>query len=99
MRVGEEATGTVIRNNLAQLEGATLLAEDLGEGTLEADNLLTEDAALVDPRSDDPLGADFRPTDRSPGRDEGGEVSVFDDLDGTRRPAGAAPDLGAFEGG
>ena len=99
VRVGEEATGTVIRNNFAQLEGATLLAEELGEGTLEADNLLTEDAALVDPRSDDPLGADFRPTDRSPGRDEGGEVPVFDDLDGARRPAGAAPDLGAFEGG
>ncbi|HHH40574.1 MAG TPA: PKD domain-containing protein [Chloroflexi bacterium] len=51
----------------------------------------------ADPQFADPGAEDYHLTYGSPARDAGVEAGVTTDVDGERRPVGAAPDLGADE--
>jgi len=90
--IGEEATGTAVRNNIVRDNAGTAIL-DQGLGTTLGVNL---DGA--DPLFADALGADFRLRAASPAIDAGESIAeVAVDVLGVTRPQGAAYDLGAYE--
>lgn len=98
--LGLDATagGITFRNNLVSAPRATspaLRSGQPGTGLLEDHNRLTSSPGFVDARS-----GDYRLRPSSPAIDAGAWLwEVRADLRGAARPAGAAPDLGAFEFG
>ena len=57
----------------------------------------SSDLRNVDPKFLDYAGGDYRLDPTSPARDAAIDVGVLDDILGTVRPQGAAPDIGAYE--
>lgn len=94
------ATGTEVRNNLASLPSAaneTVLIRDNSADLVSDHNLLTDTPGLADPDNVDFLKKDFSLLAGSPAIDQGVDVPVRDDFDGTQRPQGGIYDIGAFE--
>jgi hypothetical protein len=103
----------VLRNNLVSgnLLFQIALEAKLPEGTVQIDHNLIdgggadfdgattgEDSVSGDPQLADPSGGDYRLTAGSPAVDQASPDLAPDvDYDGTSRPQGAAPDIGAFE--
>jgi hypothetical protein len=87
---GRASTGCIVRNNLT-----TAVRIDRGQDVAADHNLIVDDPAryFVDAE-----GFDLRPRPGCPAIDAGGDApGVEMDLAGTKRPQGAAADIGAYE--
>ncbi len=90
--VGNDATSTVIRNNVAYANVTNYT--NMGSGTTSSNNSVSG----IDPKFMNPSAHDFRLSDASPLIDAGTSgVPVTKDLSGTPRPQGGAYDVGALE--
>ncbi len=93
-------TQTVVRNNLVHLPAAAAQVEMIHNNSADLvsdHNLMTDVPGLADPGNSDFLLKDYSLLAGSPAEDQGTEVPVRDDFDGTQRPQGGNYDIGAFE--
>jgi Right handed beta helix region len=90
--VGNDATSTVIRNNVAYANVTNYT--NMGSGTTSSNNSVSG----IDPKFMNPSAHDFRLSGGSPLIDAGTSgVPVTTDFSGTPRPQGGAYDVGALE--
>jgi hypothetical protein len=98
----------VVRNNIFYDAGSNYWASD-GGSVVGSHNLLYASEGLIDPADfpddlvnldphfADPAGDDYHILAGSPAIDAGMNVGVATDLEGTPRPQGSRPDIGAYE--
>ncbi len=90
--VGNDATSTVVRNNVAYRNNVTNYSNS-GSGTTASNNLFGDRSEVRES-----VSARLPIEHASPAIDAGTSiVPVTTDLTGTRRPQGGASDIGAFE--
>jgi hypothetical protein len=90
-----DVQGVLFANNLHDSNDGASGPFNLPPGTLDfAGVVRAADAGFVSPGSPD---EDYHLLASSPAIDEAGASSLAVDLDGTPRPSGPAPDLGAYE--
>jgi len=90
------AVDTTIKNNLLTAPNCpnAVVVNDVGVNTIKSNNSLINDLSYYE----NPSVGDFHLTSNAVGAiDQGTQVSVFEDFDGTSRPQGIGWDIGAFE--
>lgn len=99
--VGGASGGIRVKNNLVCFpfpgDGVTALVLDAPRGAVEADsNLNAPPAAFVAPQESDPLAREYTLHPGAAGIDQGAEVPLFEDFNGSERPQ-KRYDIGAYE--